>query len=272
MAHRHRRCDGSGRPGVAVPGRGLPDRTARLRRRSRRRGPRRPTRTARAPHHHSACASSVTAPRKRRLGPRWPPIHEKLRAVPLQPRENLRLFPTVVGTFDVSEPELLAHVTEQILARSSTTPTVPRGERTGWQSAADLLGWTPQLHALGELLSSAVAELAGPSADGIYLAAWANVLRRGDYFTPHTHAGCAWSAVLYVDAGDSGPDHGGALAFRDPRAGADMVRSATNAFDHACTFHILPRTGMLVVFPAWLVHWVVPYQGERPRISVAANV
>lgn len=46
----------------------------------------------------------------------------------------------------------------------------------------------------------------------------------------------------------------------------------SNAHDSACTFHLYPRTGMLAVFPAWLVHWVAPYRGRRPRISVAANL
>jgi uncharacterized protein (TIGR02466 family) len=97
------------------------------------------------------------------------------------------------------------------------------------------------------------------------------VLRRGDYFTPHTHPDAAWSGVLYVDAGDSGEAHGGLLAFRDPRGGAGMVEAPTNRFDGAGTVHHVPRTGELVVFPSWLVHWVVPYQSDRPRISIAFN-
>jgi uncharacterized protein (TIGR02466 family) len=191
--------------------------------------------------------------------------------MPLVGRETLQLFPTPVGTFDVDDRELLAHAAEQILARAATTPTVPRGERTGWQSEADLLGWTPLLHRVGDLCSQALASVAQLGGDNIYLSAWANVLRRGDYFTPHTHSNSVWSLVLYVDAGDSSRDAGGALALRDPRAGAGLVHGPTNAHDTACTFTLFPRTGMLVVFPAWLVHWVVPYQGERPRISIALN-
>jgi uncharacterized protein (TIGR02466 family) len=34
---------------------------------------------------------------------------------------------------------------------------------------------------------------------------------------------------------------------------------------------VAPQTGMLVIFPAWLVHWVTPYQSDRPRISVSFN-
>jgi uncharacterized protein (TIGR02466 family) len=186
-------------------------------------------------------------------------------------RETLRLFPTVVGMYDAEEPALLAHAAEQILARAATLPTVTRGERRGWQSAADLLEWTPQIRGVGDLISQAVARLAQPPGGELYLSAWANVLRGGDHFTPHTHANTVWSAVLYVDAGDAGEDAGGLLAMRDPRGGAGMVHGPT-ATDAADTFQLAPRTGLLVVFPAWLVHWVTPYHGERPRISIAANV
>jgi uncharacterized protein (TIGR02466 family) len=187
-------------------------------------------------------------------------------------RDTLRLFPTVVGSFTVDDPPRLAALAAEIVARAQVTPTVARGERTGWQSGNDVLDWSPHGRALGAVFGEAVTTLApAPPADGVYLTAWANLLRRGDYFTPHVHPDAAWSGVLYVDAGDSSEAHGGFLSFRDPRAGAGMVEAATNRFDAACTVHHYPRTGELVVFPAWLVHWVVPYQGERPRISVAFN-
>jgi uncharacterized protein (TIGR02466 family) len=191
----------------------------------------------------------------------------------LELRESLQLWPTRVTTFDVGDAALLADAGEEILSRAAVMPSVARGERTGWQSASDLLGWTPRMRELGALFADAVAAIApGAGARGIAAGAWANVLGRGDYVTPHTHADSAWSAVLYVDAGDAGEANGGFLSLRDPRAGAAMVITDANVDDSACTFHLYPRTGMLVVFPAWLVHWVVPYRGARPRISVAANL
>lgn len=191
----------------------------------------------------------------------------------LELRESLQLWPTLVTTFAVDDAALLGDATEEILSRAAVLPTVARGERTGWQSASDLLQWTPRMRDVGALLAEAVGAIApGTGAHGIDAAAWANVLGRGDYITPHTHAGSAWSAVLYVDAGDSGEAAGGFLSLRDPRAGAAMVITGANVQDSACTFHLYPRTGMLVVFPAWLLHWVPAYRGARPRISIAANL
>jgi uncharacterized protein (TIGR02466 family) len=191
----------------------------------------------------------------------------------LELRASHQLWPTLVATFAVDDAALLRDAAEEILSRAAVLPTVARGERTGWQSASDLLDWAPRMRDIGALFAEAVAAIApGAGARGIDAAAWANVLGRGDHVTPHTHAGAAWSAVLYVDAGDSDEAHGGFLSLRDPRAGAAMVITGANAHDSACTFHLYPRTGMLVVFPAWLLHWVPVYQGARPRISIAANL
>ena len=35
---------------------------------------------------------------------------------------------------------------------------------------------------------------------------------------------------------------------------------------------VRPRTGRLVMFPAWLLHQVRPYRGTAQRISIAFNL
>ena len=186
-------------------------------------------------------------------------------------RTTLELFPTRLTTFRIATEPLNRALSELVLARSKTVPTVARGERCGWQSGNDFLSWSPAANQLGKLLADAVMSAHDVSLESINLFAWANLFSRGVYFNPHSHADAAWSGAYYVDAGDSGPDAGGLLMFRDPRAGAGMVMSDANAFDSACTYEVAPRTGMLVIFPAWLVHWVTPYQSDRPRISVSFN-
>lgn len=185
-------------------------------------------------------------------------------------RETLRLFPTPVGVFTVDDQALLGAIAAEVVDRAARLPTVARGERTGWQSGNDFLDWSPATRALGGAFVDALSAL-GPTGDGVYLVAWANLLRAGDYFTPHKHQDAAWSGVLYVDAGDSSERAGGFLSFQDPRPGAGMVSGLLARQDAADTVHHYPRTGELVVFPSWLVHWVVPYTGTKPRISVAFN-
>ena len=35
---------------------------------------------------------------------------------------------------------------------------------------------------------------------------------------------------------------------------------------------MLPRAGMMVLFPSWLQHAVRPYRGTQTRISIAFNM
>jgi uncharacterized protein (TIGR02466 family) len=179
------------------------------------------------------------------------------------------IFPTRLVRAQLDDPELLAEVAAQALERSRRVPTVARGELTGWQSGDDLASWSPACKKLVELLTRAVMDAARVSS--IECAAWANVLRDGDYFSPHTHSNAAWSGVVYVDIGDTSVERGGLLCIRDPRAGAAMVIAPSNVGDSACALRIAPAQGELIAFPAWLVHWVSPYRGKRPRISVAFN-
>lgn len=117
-------------------------------------------------------------------------------------------------------------------------------------------------------------------------ASWANVNRKGDYNLPHNHPNADWSSVYYVDAGDkcdkSSSDRAiagsGDLMFIDPRGSiVDMGRAnpkGKTLYDKmfgTSTTVLTPFTGLIVFFPSWLMHQVLKYDGETPRISVATN-
>lgn len=103
--------------------------------------------------------------------------------------------------------------------------------------------------------------------------AWVMVCPTGGYVVPHDHADTShFSVAWYLDAGDAdraaSPDSG-RLVFQDPRRVPPTIAGLEI---HPTTFTILPETGMMVVFPGWLTHWVHPYRGERPRVCLSANV
>jgi hypothetical protein len=58
----------------------------------------------------------------------------------------------------------------------------------------------------------------------------------------------------------------GALVLHDPRFNANLA--AVRVGDYAKVF---PRPGLMVLFPGYLWHSVTPNQGDRPRLSIAAN-
>ncbi len=76
---------------------------------------------------------------------------------------------------------------------------------------------------------------------------WFHVTTKGGYFRAHTH----------------------------PRANASMFLDPTNrAMRRELSFNsfkITPRSGDLLIFPSFITHFVEPYQGELPRVTVAAN-
>jgi uncharacterized protein (TIGR02466 family) len=164
-----------------------------------------------------------------------------------------------------------------ILARAAAEPGVKVSNRGGWQSKTDLLEWpVPEVATLQGWIVGAVRAMAGLSPElrdrapgtSVFKAyGWANVNRTHDYNVLHVHPDSHWSGVYYVDAGNAAS--GGAIQFNDPRPMARAMPVPGFNFDRA--FTIEPISGLMLLFPSWLEHWVTPYDGSQERISIALN-
>jgi len=106
---------------------------------------------------------------------------------------------------------------------------------------------------------------------------WFHVTRDRGFFGLHNHPMASWSGVYCVADGESdatNPDSG-VLHFANPLQVANMfVDPANNKLraPYAMTgrsFRLKP--GQLVLFPSWLHHEVLPFQGSGERITVAFN-
>lgn len=150
----------------------------------------------------------------------------------------------------------------------------------GWHSAIDLQeSWDPELRLVlercRELAVEATDRLLTPSEKArryrYELSAWANVSRQGDYNVPHVHMS-TWSAVYYVSVpADCGKEpQAGGLELMDPRPATAMVGMPGQFF--ATRYLIKPQPGLLVLFPASILHFVHPFQGAGERISVACDL
>ena len=109
-----------------------------------------------------------------------------------------------------------------------------------------------------------------------HVSRWANLNRRGDSNTLHEHLDPDWalSGVAYLSAGG---DPSCALRFVTPWAAAEGSAPAAGergageeAVEEPPLFNV--SEGRIVLFPAWLQHWVPPHCGESARLSVAFNV
>jgi uncharacterized protein (TIGR02466 family) len=194
--------------------------------------------------------------------------------------EITKAFPTFIGQLRVPDAELMnQELRELILAQEGSYVSLGRSNIGGWHSRPDFLN---RSEAMVGALTTWVTWVVGQMVDAttgrgafkgkLSVWAWATICREGAYHAPHSHPDSAWSGVYYVDVGEYNPNRplSGVLEFLDPRVGVEAVSAPGDPYGEP--FRVRPESGLLVVFPSWLYHWVHPYAGRSPRIAVSFNV
>jgi uncharacterized protein (TIGR02466 family) len=196
------------------------------------------------------------------------------------------LFATPIVLVDVADSAALnSELRRTIMAREQSHPGTEHSNLGGWQSEWDMDRWggagAIKLLAIARNTANKVTtNRQGQSVSLTWKAnMWANINRTGHGNEFHSHPGSFWSAVYYVDDGgiDADPALGGELEFMDPRGPGPAMYAPHLAFGSAglsvgANETIVPRTGRLVMFPAWVLHQVRPYRGKAERISIALNL
>lgn len=176
-----------------------------------------------------------------------------------------------------------ADATARLVDEARHTPGIHRSNEGGWHSVPDLTlrrdgPWPGLMRRLVDEVAAAVrwfAEARGVAAQldhGYAIQAWAMVLGNGDWVSPHDHAESHFSGAYYLDAGDTPSDpeaSSGRITFSRPHTGGAMI-PGLDLFP--TSFSVRPQTGMLVLFPGYLPHFVHPYRGSRPRVCLSFNV
>ena len=110
------------------------------------------------------------------------------------------------------------------------------------------------------------------------LQAWANVNRFGDYHDYHNHPHAYLSGTYYVRVPDDREpletrkdSRPGRLTLYDPRACANMTAIRGDPYVDP-EFTVEPRPGMVLLWPAFINHFVHPNLSRTPRISISFNV
>ncbi|HWK45078.1 MAG TPA: 2OG-Fe(II) oxygenase family protein [Stellaceae bacterium] len=196
------------------------------------------------------------------------------------------LFATPVAAVEVPGAVALNRtLVETILRYRAENPSVQASNAGGWHSDRDILAWggEPVSHIIEIAKGVATRLTADRNSKPVHPAwtmqAWANVNGPGDSNICHYHPGSVWSGTYYVADGGCASDLslGGEFEMLDPRGSGPGMYAPTLKFageDGASVGSaetILPRPGLLVVFPSWLYHQVRPYRGTELRISIAFN-
>ena len=105
---------------------------------------------------------------------------------------------------------------------------------------------------------------------------WYHLTQRGGYFGVHNHALHSWSGVYCVrHDGDDPQSMSGRLSFINPHSPSamymDMAIANLRPPYGMGPLNLRLEPGELVLFPSWLLHHVLPYDGSTLRITVAFN-
>ena len=101
---------------------------------------------------------------------------------------------------------------------------------------------------------------------------WFIINNYKDHNTQHTHPGAYLSGAFYSKAGENC----GNLVFKDPNPRlesywwSDYFKHTTNFYSPIRNFK--PQTNRIIIFPAWLEHYVRPNETKEDRIAWSFNL
>jgi len=99
---------------------------------------------------------------------------------------------------------------------------------------------------------------------------WIQDYKNDDNHPFHCHPGATISGVYYVRANE----HAGNLQFKNPNPYIDITvwEQEIKSLNNINYFNVPPKKGLLVLFPSWLTHWVLPSNNNGCiRTSLAFN-
>ncbi len=111
--------------------------------------------------------------------------------------------------------------------------------------------------------------------------AWFQIQNRYGFHDIHNHGNCSWSGVYYVqiDPVERRQEHAtlkttnGITRFYGHQLGllGGAHMDLGNAYLQQSHFDVTPEQGTLIVFPSWLSHKAMPYDGDKDRIIISFN-
>lgn len=206
------------------------------------------------------------------------------------------LWPTPIGLHRYADAESLNPLLVGAFAEGRAAQQQQRGEEPGpfFASDDDLLDrvkldeWKDFVgfivSSLGETATRANQEAWGPQAFDLQMGIegmWFQCSTGGAFHDVHTHGNCSWSGVYIVQIDEpeqrvSHPVYGqanGVTRLYGPpfEALGGAYVDVGNAYLQPPHQDVEPVPGQLLLFPSWLAHQAMPYDGEQERIIISFN-
>ena len=204
------------------------------------------------------------------------------------------LFPIPLGLYNLGEPhnrQDLELIDGIFNARVADPIGVTQSQVNGWHST-NLIhqdSCFEELCALVTHYAEDYTEKFGLDAKLSVPGCWANINERGGFNMPHHHNGNTLAGVYYpcqhvtsdgervfnyssgnpIKPGSWG-ENGGELVFHSPNyalySGVKMKPNHPYTVSH---YHMSPQSGVLLLFPPYLIHSVVPVMDDHQRLSIS---
>ena len=102
-------------------------------------------------------------------------------------------------------------------------------------------------------------------------ALWINYQRKNEFNPPHDHDG-KLSFVIYLSIPDELKKENKEYKGKSCGPGGIQFMYGDGPRDAVTYMSYFPQEGDMFIFPAWLKHWVSPYNSDCVRVSVSGNV
>ena len=199
---------------------------------------------------------------------------------PLELVKTMAPFASMIDIFNVPDHENInAGLMEAIGAWRAVDPGETTSNQIGWHSSRTLFARRePAFRILQTYIRNSATFVIrrfwpefDPKRHRTTIAGWVNVNGPGAFNVPHAHGRNHISGCYYVSIPEGDEGRSGILEFLTPMG----ALTATGAFGERMLKNkarINPRPGQLVLFPAYLNHWVYPNLENEERVSIAFNV
>jgi uncharacterized protein (TIGR02466 family) len=161
------------------------------------------------------------------------------------------------------------------LIKKNDPKGVNRSNQLGWHSHTDLMQF-PELDEFKKHLNFTLGEIFTyyDYKHGYKLeldTCWGNINPKYGFNTTHSHPSCLWSGVYYLQV----PENCGNIYFVDPikpRIHYGAQYNNENSELASTSIFYKPQVSKLIIFPAYLEHFVRPNLSDTDRISLSFNI
>ncbi len=196
---------------------------------------------------------------------------------------NLFFATPVFIKVDVNHEKNMSQLKNEIYKMQEDDVGIVRSNQGGWHSDSNIFRKTePGIKRVCNLVRECINDCTTEIAPDFQIdyqklelkcEGWVNVNPQHSFNVPHDHPGYTWSCVYYVQVPNTKGSRSGMIEFLDPRT--CVAANASDIYKDCEHFtqkrKIKPENGMIIIFPAYLKHWVYPNAEDEDRITFAFN-